>query len=137
MHYWTAFAYENFKPTAVHCTHKFLGYLSAGEVLEVVRLINLHMEMFEPSSFIVRFDSEKFFDKEDFQVRVLVPREENPLYHFKDFIILREELDFFRKDDYPFWNPHITTPKWDLVEKPFTRYVLAVDDKILREWRLK
>jgi hypothetical protein len=96
----------------------------------VLSIIDQELLVLEPYQFTMRFDTVRFFGEER-QTRVLVaPKIPKALDEFSS---LRLRLNAFRKDDWPY-NPHITTPSWDLVEKPFTRYVLAVEDKIIKEW---
>lgn len=134
MNVWTAFAYFNMDPISVHCTHKYLGDLSFLEIDAVTMIIDRHLKNLKPSSFSVRFDKEAFFGY-PVQTRVLVPSE--PTRAFEIFSSLRFDLNAFRKDDWTPWKPHITTPSWSLAEKPFTRYILASGDKILKEWSLE
>lgn len=125
--YWTCFAYEGIPPKDLHCTHKYLGEQSDFyfcdihiDILQYFR----YKEEYEPPP-VVNFNKIDWFD----HIRVLLPSEPVSL-----FPLLREWLDVYRKDDFPY-NPHVTCYTEDEINKPFTRYCLMKDDEIITQWR--
>jgi len=112
----------------LHCTHKYLGELDETNLRAVKLILNYYFNKNPFESFEVKFDTEKMFGKEKDE-RVLT----TSAAVSKFFPDLRSLLDLFRADDFDY-NPHVTTDE-EVIKKPFTRYVLVCDDKVVEEYK--
>jgi len=125
--WWTCFYYDGETPSDQHCTHKYFGDLEDKAVEEVKKLIVQYFQKKPFKPFQMTFNNEEFFGPEK-ETRVITPKEYN-----KDNLMLdlRSKLDKFKEDNYPDYQPHVTTHK-KILEKPFSGFALMFgDDKIL------
>lgn len=129
-YYWTAFAYEGLDPNDYHCTHKFLGDLSAEDAISIGNILVDYFDQNPFQSFTARFDKEEFFGENE-DVRVLTTDE--PVNSFLPE--LRNKINF-REDDFSY-NPHVTDDDAKEIELPFQRYVYMRGKEILVEWTAK
>lgn len=130
--YWTCFAFADFTPDELHCTHKFFGEQSSELVEEIVKILDEYFAAQPFSEFTVAFTKEAFFG-EDKDVRVLKPdfgKEDREVF----LLDLREQLGRFAEDRFPSYQPHVTTPDRETVNLPFTRYCLCQGGRIVREY---
>lgn len=101
--YYTCFSIKTMDPNRYHCTHKFLGVLDLLHVSEIKTRINKYFET-------PRVVPGMAFTKIDY----LGPHYERAVvlsdFAYKKYLFLdlRQELDFYRKDDFQHWVPHIT-----------------------------
>ena len=124
--WWTCFFYEDIDPDELHCTHKYLGELNNKEILEVKNIITSYFEHNKFNPFKVCFNKINFFGEEK-NVRVLTPT----LYNKDMFLLtLRKKLNFFRKDNFDSYRPHVTTDK-DVVDLPFKGYALLLGSRVI------
>lgn len=136
MKFWTEFTYAPTSPAhGLHCTHKFLGELSAIEVEQVQKILIRHFGTYsaklmgEAKPVEVHFDKVEMFGEAK-DVRVLVPS----IPTIKLFPRLRRILDEFRKDDFDEYRPHVTClePITKVCE-PFYSYVFKSPEAKLLE----
>lgn len=125
--WWTCFYYEGESPSDQHCTHKFFGDLEDKAVEEIKKLLVQYFDKKPFKPFQITFNKEDFFGPEK-ETRVLTPTEYNKENLLLD---LRSKLDKFKEDNYPNYNPHVTSDK-EILEKPFKGFALMYgDDKVL------
>lgn len=124
--YCTMFAFEDYHDD-LHCTHKYLGELTDNELKALKIILNFYFDKNPFKSFKAKFDKEKMFGEEK-DTRVLITSEKVS----KFLPELKTTLDLFREDDFDY-SPHITTDE-DEIHRPFTRYILVCDDKVIEEY---
>lgn len=130
--YYTAFI-ADLKPE-VHVTHKYLG----SQDDEAMGLIKKDIEEFLSTfplpqlAFYVKFDKRDYLGPHH-DVPVLRPSEpwDDPAY----MLALREKLNYWNRDSYPDYKPHVTTSYVALL-MPFAYYALMCKDKIIQAWPL-
>ena len=129
--FWTCFAFDGIEPDDLHCTHKFLGEQSPGQLAEIKDVLEKHFRDNPHRTFTHRFSEPEMFGPNK-DVRVLrLETHEIPPEFLPD---LREQLDRFRDDNYlGGYKPHVTTDQ-DVIDRPLSRYCLCQGNKILREW---
>jgi len=131
-YFWTCFAFEKYDPNDLHCTHKFLADLSNADAATVLNAIDEYFTIvkFEPINAV--FDQVAMFGANK-DVRVL--KTKAPLVNFH--LELREIIDPFRKDDFPY-SPHVTTAgafaSMKSIELPLVKYCFMRGKEILHSW---
>ncbi len=119
---------KTFHPTDLHCTHKYLGELSADQI----ELVIDYCEGYLNSQPAIPFPRAVFDFPETFSnlstsggsIRVL----KSTSYNWAEwFPSLRTALDRFRKDEFPFahFTPHVSTPHLNRINEPFACYALV------------
>lgn len=130
MSYYTAFLYEGYSPSRLHCTHKYLGFLDSAQLAEVLQILEKEFTERPFSPFLEKFAMEDWFGPNR-AIRVLKAEGWNDF----DFRLgLREALNRFRTDDYDY-SPHVTTLELNKVEEPFSSFALVCRGQIIREWK--
>lgn len=130
--YWCCFAYDDIHPDDLHCTHKYFGEQSENTIKEIENTIAAYFARKPFVPFQVKFDKVDWFGQ-DKTVRVLRPSGKDDQSPFR--LDLRKELDSFAEDSYPGgYKPHVSCDE-EVVDMPFTRYLLCQGDTILREWK--
>lgn len=128
--YWTAFCYEDFHPSSLHCTHKYFGPQSKSNVSKIFCIISEYFERNPYVSFQPRFDKPELFGGIK-KIKVLTTQ--HPLTDF--YLNLKHSLDAFRDDDWPDYRPHVSTNRhWECVDMMLVYYALIKDDQILNIW---
>lgn len=125
--YWTCFAYKDYEPHHLHCTHKYLGVQPYLHIWDIIEITAHYFENFIFEVPVVNFNKIEWFEP---GIRVLLPSEPVILLP-----VLRTMLDEYRDDDFPY-NPHVTCYTEDGINKPFTKYCLVKNDEIIAQWGL-
>lgn len=126
--YYTAFIYAVKTANFRHCTHKYLGQLSGKTARRMEKKID-HYFLKERKLPVVSFTEPRLFgDNRD--TPVMVPQTYVGSEFFPD---LRDSLDEFREDDFPY-TPHVTTDSKEPITAPFAHYALIADGKVIRTW---
>ncbi len=133
-YYWTAFCLDGHNPNELHCTHKFLGGISADDAKAVSSLLDRHFSAKPLNGITIEFDRPALFGK-DADVQVLLATE-NTKAELGAFAALRKQLNCFRVDDFPEYKPHVTTDKTHVVAR-VSAYVLMRGKKALKHWNAR
>jgi len=132
--YWTCFGFENIQPHIQHCTHKFLGFQHKDSLKDISDLLDTYFALNPIAPFRATFNKEDFFGFYK-NLRVLRPADESPF-----LFPLKQQLDAFRKDDFPVYQPHLT-PKGSkyITSLSFNvnAYYLMEDENILKTFAFK
>lgn len=131
--FWTTFTFEGTAPQDLHCTHKFFGTLDDNNAREMMETIEDYFKNNEFKKFYIVFDQEEFFGDNN-ETRVLTPSDKS-LDNFH--LNLRNNLEKFKKDNYPNYKPHVTTPTLDKVAIPITGYSLLFGSTVLKSYEAK
>jgi hypothetical protein len=128
--YWTCFVFSGYSPSALHCTHKFLGELSPKEVKSASKIIDGFFKQTPFKAFVASFDEETWFGTFK-NIRVLLSHDHKNLFYPG----LKKLLDSYNKDVYAF-TPHVTCDgSFDKILIPIIGYALMKDQEIIKMWR--
>ena len=125
---WTCFAFKGYHPKEHHVTYKYLG---GTDPLPIREIIDVFFDQLYYRPFIGYRPIPVVFNKECFfgELRVLLPEIDG----IPRFPWLRERLDAFRTDDWPY-NPHLTTPDLTEFSGEIDRFCLMNEGEIEKEW---
>jgi len=133
--YWTAFIFKGFEndPSPCHCTHKYLGEQTPENLSKIIGFIEYFFKNNNKAifPFTIKFNIEEFFGENN-DVRVLTPSD-TPEYIITNFGDLRWFLNRFGEDDFPAYNPHVTTDRSE-INLPIVGYALCQGDNVIKIW---
>lgn len=131
--YWTCFAFDGIHPDDLHCTHKFFGEQTDEAAQRIKTTLDNWFAEHPYEPFKLPFTEEDWFGA-DKNVRVLKPVAKPRSFGTVFLMDLRKALDAYAKDNYPSYQPHVSTPDREEVSMPFTRYCFCQGDNIIAEW---
>lgn len=127
--YYTTFLLAGYDPKDLHCTHKYLGAQTPGDLEAIKGILDGFFQA--PHKFpVLRFEVPRLFGPNR-SIRVLSPRRFDPPTLFPK---LREMLQHFRKDDYDDYTPHVTHATLEVVDLTIVGYALMQGDKVCAQW---
>lgn len=132
MTYYTAFGFNKFSIKEIHCTHKYLGKLSLDDEEKVIKIIENYLNKKKLKSFIEDFSQVEYFGSLK-NIRVITPIYPKFDYYLLD---LREQLSIFKKDDFPTYQPHISTNTFNRINNYFDYFCIVKDNQIIKKWLL-
>lgn len=129
--FYTCFKFKEYQPAELHCTHKYLGKISDEQLSQVVAIIDSYFTKNTVDSFAPTFNQEDWFGpNQDLRVLKADPSLHNYL------LDLKNQLDIFRVENHPVYNPHVTNTQFKTINLPFYSYVLVKNGMVYKEWVL-
>lgn len=116
----------------LHCTHKWLGVIEPTDFQKVAGICDEYFKIPKTFPLAIFNKPDEFITSAGNKVRVL----KSFIHTDRFFLDLRAQLDVFKKDEYPIYQPHITIKGFSdtALNGSFYCYAIMSGEKILKYW---